>query len=421
MKHESNQKMESVTLQPVPMEERKSWIDVAMIQAGILICVPSLMLGGMLAEAMPMSQALLSGIVGYLVTALLMVVIGIIGSDIGVPTCVVASGSFGRQGSSKLVSALFMISMIGWFAVQNDVCGSAFSNLLGQAFGIALPVPLSTAIWGVIMLITAVYGIDALDKLNKIAIPALIVVTCIGCFMAVSRFGLDNLYQPVAQTMSFIDGVVLTVSFMATGALNAPDFTRYQRTRKDTFLSSVVGVMPAGVAMLVLGAVMTRIAAQYDISLVFCDIGLPVLGMLVLILATWTTNTTNAYSAGLNAVMVFGLAENKRSAATVVLGVIGTALAVFGIAGYFEDFLYLLGDTFMPIVGIFIIDYWVLARGKAELYRFREGWHWSGLVALVCGFAATRLPFGISFINGMVVAAALYFVLELVLRKPQAN
>lgn len=421
MKHESNQKMESVTLQPVPMEERKSWIDVAMIQAGILICVPSLMLGGMLAEAMPMSQALLSGIVGYLVTALLMVVIGIIGSDIGVPTCVVASGSFGRQGSSKLVSALFMISMIGWFAVQNDVCGSAFSNLLGQAFGIALPVPLSTAIWGVIMLITAVYGIDALDKLNKIAIPALIVVTCIGCFMAVSHFGLDNLYQPVEQTMSFIDGVVLTVSFMATGALNAPDFTRYQRTRKDTFLSSVVGVMPAGVAMLVLGAVMTRIAAQYDISLVFCDIGLPVLGMLVLILATWTTNTTNAYSAGLNAVMVFGLAENKRSAATVVLGVIGTALAVFGIAGYFEDFLYLLGDTFMPIVGIFIIDYWVLARGKAELYRFREGWHWSGLVALVCGFAATRLPFGISFINGMVVAAALYFVLELVLRKPQAN
>ncbi len=421
MKHESNQKMESVTLQPVPMEERKSWIDVAMIQAGILICVPSLMLGGMLAEAMPMSQALLSGIVGYLVTALLMVVIGIIGSDIGVPTCVVASGSFGRQGSSKLVSALFMISMIGWFAVQNDVCGSAFSNLLGQAFGIALPVPLSTAIWGVIMLITAVYGIDALDKLNKIAIPALIVVTCIGCFMAVSRFGLDNLYPPVEQTMSFIDGVVLTVSFMATGALNAPDFTRYQRTRKDTFLSSVVGVMPAGVAMLVLGAVMTRIAAQYDISLVFCDIGLPVLGMLVLILATWTTNTTNAYSAGLNAVMVFGLAENKRSAATVVLGVIGTALAVFGIAGYFENFLYLLGDTFMPIVGIFIIDYWVLARGKAELYRFREGWHWSGLVALVCGFAATRLPFGISFINGMVVAAALYFVLELVLRKPQAN
>lgn len=37
--------METTTLAEVPMEERKSWIDVAMIQAGIMICVPSLMLG----------------------------------------------------------------------------------------------------------------------------------------------------------------------------------------------------------------------------------------------------------------------------------------------------------------------------------------------------------------------------------------
>ena len=35
--------VESVTLEQVPMEERKSWADVAMIQAGIMICVPSLM------------------------------------------------------------------------------------------------------------------------------------------------------------------------------------------------------------------------------------------------------------------------------------------------------------------------------------------------------------------------------------------
>lgn len=129
---------------------------------------------------------------------------------------------------------------------------------------------------------------------------------------------------------------------MATGALNAPDFTRYQRTRKDTVLSSAIGVMPAGMAMLILGAVMTRIAQQYDISLVFSNIGLPFLGMVVLILATWTTNTTNAYSAGLNAVMVFNLKESGRSMATVILGAVGTVLAAVGVAGNFEDFLHFL-------------------------------------------------------------------------------
>ena len=60
--------VESVTLEQVPMEERKSWADVAMIQAGIMICVPSLMLGGILAESMPMSQAILSGVIMLVLT-----------------------------------------------------------------------------------------------------------------------------------------------------------------------------------------------------------------------------------------------------------------------------------------------------------------------------------------------------------------
>jgi cytosine permease len=37
--------IETRTLSRVPMAERKSWLDVAFIQAGIMICVPSLMLG----------------------------------------------------------------------------------------------------------------------------------------------------------------------------------------------------------------------------------------------------------------------------------------------------------------------------------------------------------------------------------------
>ena len=70
--------VESVTLEQVPMEERKSWADVAMIQAGIMICVPSLMLGGILAESMPMSQAIWSGVIGYAVIVALMILWGAI-------------------------------------------------------------------------------------------------------------------------------------------------------------------------------------------------------------------------------------------------------------------------------------------------------------------------------------------------------
>lgn len=277
-----------------------------------------------------------------------------------------------------------------------------------------IPIPVSTVIWGIIMLITAVFGINALDKLNKVAIPALIIVTVIGCVAAIRQFGTENLSQVIEHpTMTFSGGVVLTISFMATGASTASDFTRYQKTRKDTFLSSAIGVMPAGMAMLILGAVMTRIAQQYDVSLVFSAVGMPFLGMIVLILATWTTNTTNAYSAGLNAVMVFNLKENRRSLATLLLGAVGIVLAAIGIAGYFETFLNFLGNAFMPIVAIFIMEYWVLGKGKADNFKLRDGWYLKGLIAWIAGFAASFAPVGISFVNGMVLSGVLYGIFRL--------
>lgn len=407
--------METVTLEPVAMSDKKSWIDIAMIQSGILICVPSLMLGGILAESMNIGSAILSGVAGYIVTIILMIAIGIMGSDLGVPTCVVASGCFGKKGSSSLISGLFMISMVGWFAVQNRVCGTAVTSLIENISGIHLANEVSILVCGIVMLLTAIYGINALNKLNKIAIPALILVTAIGCVLAIKQYGTSNLTMKIENpTMSFVDGIILTISFMATGALNAPDFTRYQKNRKDTILSSSIGVLPAGMAMLILGALMTRIAQQYDITLVFSAIGLPVLGMIVLILATWTTNTTNAYSAGLDAVMIFKLREKDRATATIILGIIATVLSTTSITSYFEGFLNLLGSAFMPIIAIFIMEYWFFAKGKAENYKFHDGWKLSGLIAWLLGFAATMLPFGISFLNGIILSGILYGFLHFV-------
>lgn len=89
--------METTTLTQVPMEERKSWISVAFMQAGIMICVPSLLLGGILAECMSLSTAIISGVVGYIIVIVLFSLMGIMGSDLGVPTCVTTLGGFGKK------------------------------------------------------------------------------------------------------------------------------------------------------------------------------------------------------------------------------------------------------------------------------------------------------------------------------------
>lgn len=413
--------VETTTLAPLPMESRKSWLDVALIQAGIMICVPSLLLGGMLAQAMSLRNAIISGTIGYLIVILLFSLMGMIGSDIGRPTCVTAIGGFGRKGTRYIISTLIFISMIGWFAVQTSVCGDAFSNLMKNFFGIDFPPVASIIIWGVIMLVTAVYGINALDILNRIAVPALFAITIIGCIMALNKYGTANLSNdPATPTMTIIGGIVLTVSFMAAGCLAASDITRYQKTRKDTILSSSLGVAPAGILMVVLGAIMTRVAEQYDLTLVFCQIGLPIVGMIVLIAATWTTNTTNAYSGGINAVLMCHLSDDKRAMATMVSGLIGTVCALFGLADHFESFLYILGDLLLPTMGVILADYWILGKGKPENYKMPGGFNWLGIISWLCGYAVIKLiPYGIPFAQGIIVAGLLYIILAKTIKRPQ--
>lgn len=413
--------METTTLTQVPMEERKSWISVAFMQAGIMICVPSLLLGGILAECMSLSTAIISGVVGYIIVIVLFSLMGIMGSDLGVPTCVTTLGGFGKKGSRFIISTLIFISMIGWFAVQTDVCGNAFSNLMAQFFKIDIPVQVSSVIWGIVMLVTAVYGINALDKLNKIAVPALFVITILGTILALNKYGTAQLdVDPAEITMSFVDGVVLTVSFMAAGCLAASDITRYQATRKDTILSSSIGVAPAGILMIILGAIMTKVAQQYDITIVFCEIGIPVLGMLVLIAATWTTNTTNAYSGGINAVMMFNLSDEKRGMATMVSGVIGTICALLGLGGYFEEFLYVLGDLMLPTMGVILADYWIINKAKPENFKVTDGFNWIGIVSWLVGYAVIKfIPYGIPFAQGIIASGVLYVILAKTIKRPQ--
>ena len=50
--------------------------------------------------------------------------------------------------------------------------------------------------------------------------------------------------------------------------------------------------------------------------------------MLVLILATWTTNTGNAYMSGLADCKMFSIKDSKRPLVTMICGVLGVILAL---------------------------------------------------------------------------------------------
>lgn len=186
-------KAEVTALQAISAEDRKDWISLAFVQAGICVCVPAFLLGALLAEAMPIWPAIISGSLGYLIVVVGMVATGMIGCDLGLASCTCCQAGFGKSGARFIVSTIFAVNMIGWFGIQNGVCGEAFSNAMLAMTGWDIPVVVSNTIWGIIMLLTAVYGVHALEKLDKISIPLLMIIMCYGTFLAFKVYGTGNL------------------------------------------------------------------------------------------------------------------------------------------------------------------------------------------------------------------------------------
>lgn len=227
-------RMENFALEQVRPEDRKGWISLAFVQMGMIICVPSLLLGRLLSLGMPLWKAIASGTAGYLLTVLLSFPLGMQGADLGIPSVRIAASTFGRKGARFLI--------------------------------------------GTVMLVSAVFGMNALRRLDACSLPLLAAIMIGGTVMAFARYGTGGLYAPPEDTMTFVQGVGLSFSFTAAAAVTCADITRFQKNRKETVKSVFWGVMPAGIFTLCLGVLITKATGDYDITTVLASVGLPVLG-----------------------------------------------------------------------------------------------------------------------------------------------
>ena len=114
---------------------------------------------------------------------------------------------------------------------------------------------------------------------------------------------------------------------------------------------------------------------------------MPFVGLVALVLATWTTNVTNAYSGGLALSNLLGFDESKFKVTTGVAGAIGTLLAAFGLLNAFQSFLSLMSALIPPLAGVLIASYWIVGKGKRENFSPRPGFSAVGVGQRNCGFS----------------------------------
>ena len=422
----------------IKAEQRQSWTSIAMVWAGGMICVPCLMVGGVLASGgLSIGQIVISILIGYGLICAYMIFIGMQACDTGLPVSVMAEGALGKQGSRYIISTILTIACIGWFGIQSATCGSAFASMIasmrGQEAASGSMVIICTIVWGIIMLITACAGFKGLKWLNYIAVPLLVIVCIYGIAAAFTQSNgaaaIAN-YAP-EQSAGMVFGISMTVASFALGGVISADYCRFAKNRGDVVKSSLVGVIPAGLFMLLTGAVMSIVTGQYDISAILASLGVPIVGLIALVLATWTTNVTNAYSGGLALSNLLGFDESKFKITTGIAGAVGTLLAAFGLLNAFQGFLSLMSGLIPPLAGVIIAHYWIICKGKRENFKIRGSFSAVGLISYAAGAMVACItggtfanfpglveaapflnkPFFVGPVNGIVVSLVLYVLL----------
>lgn len=344
----------------VPQDQRKSWLSIATVWIAIGIDLSGAFLGVALAAGMAFWPAIAATVLGSLLLGLLAMACAYVGAATGLSSAMISRAVFGKAGAAILASAI-AISLIGWFAVQAGFFGSNAQIAFTEFTGVEVPVQVFTGVGAVLMAITAFWGYRSINRLSALAVPLLLLLLVVGVIVAFAVNGPAGLDAPVEQTVTFGGAVSLVMGIFILGVVLAPDMARWARTPKQAMIAGFVGFFFGNSIIIVVSILLARIMDGTELMAIFFALGLGGIAVVVLILAQWTTNTTNLYSAGLSFAAISP--RLRRRTVTAILGVIGIVVGVIGAADYFVPFILVIGTIIAPYGGVYLAAYFTGRRG----------------------------------------------------------
>jgi len=157
-----SQLLEDFSLESVPLSNRKTWLNLAVIWIGVAVVMSAIFRGIMVGIGLgKISSVVISYLLGEIILILVMGFTGYIGAKTGFSTPLIANFSFGRIGAI-IISFSIALSLIGWFGVQ----AAFFARTVQFYFGTNLPLSLFSFICGIFMMIPAIFGIRGLSALS---------------------------------------------------------------------------------------------------------------------------------------------------------------------------------------------------------------------------------------------------------------
>jgi len=418
--------LDDFSLRPVPSDQRKSWLDIAMVWIGVAIVLSALLRGMMIGMGLgSIKSVFLAYLLGEVLLIGMMTLTGLMGAKQGLSTPLLARRSFGEQGA-LLMSFCLAFAFMGWFGVQAGL----FAETVVAFAKTSIPVSYLAFAGGLLMMIPAIFGFKGLKALSWGAVPPMIIVFLYATLKMGFKFlpaqelaRLAQGHQPSSYPLGLGEAASIVAGGFIVGAVTSADVFRYARPRfRDIFYAATLS-MGVSATMQLVGSMLAMRTGLYHEQLPRIIIshefaGLGIVGFLAISFAQWTTNDSNLYSSVLAFNNIFKWTRWKMA---VIVGVLASLLAAWGILARLELFLSFLSIAVGPIGGVIVADYYLCGRttGKSGLHSskrwnpvafavyalsFLIGWTTAGHP-----FRVNIFPFSIFAFNGILSAMLLYW------------
>jgi len=345
---------------PVPPEQQVAGYRIALVCIAIAFTLTGLYTGSELALALGLKQGIRATVLGSIILAVMSVPAAMVGAQTRLSTYMVVLHVFGRTGS-RFVNLVLALVLLGWYAVTAELFGRTCYLTVGGYFpSLALPQWIYTVACSAIVVATTIYGFRAIERLSLAVAPLLVVLTGFVAWRALQHAPWSQLMSVPGTQVDLGRGISAVIGGLVVNVVLMPDITRYARSTFDCALISITGNGIGGGAALILAMLPALAFGEQDPMKYMIVLGLTGIAFTTLVLSTWSINVVNLYSTGL----VTSTALRKLSYGRIVIGcgVVGTVVAVIGIADSLIDFLVLLGLIVPPVAAVYLTDFFLFGR-----------------------------------------------------------
>ncbi len=393
---------------------------IGMIWLAANLVVTTLLTGTLFIPGLDFLTALAMIVIGTLGGAVVLSLVGNIGTRTGLATMALTRGAFGTRGSLLPVAANVIVLM-GWSWVQAMLAGITVNYVVEDLTGFSSPV-LFSVLCQLIVVVLAIFGHDGIAKVEPwLAVLILVIIGWI-FVVAFGSYGPAEFQAiPVDESLELSPAIALDI-VLATAiswTVLSADFNRFARSSRAGMIGSGVGYTLSTVIAMTLGATALGYvilsggeAVEFDPTVLVASFGAPL--AVVIFLSVMATNTMVVYGMVTSVVNAKIDGRARFLPTALVLGIISIAGSTWlALLDSFTSFLSIIGAFFVPVFAIMIVDYYYVKRGaytrdlltaQGGRYWYSGGINWAAVGVWVLGAGASYL---ITFVWASPIGATL--------------